>query len=149
METCCNAPADWLLCGSVRMHARAKKWDAEYKAKYGSPDNSESEDEVDAESEILDELLGIPRYERIFTKEVNDFIAAEHKYKDNFLDEKLENIDNLDSEINPDKEQVVFDNNEFAELDGAIDSNEPIGKNDEHFIEKDDELIEEINAIGL
>lgn len=127
--------------------ARAKKWDAEYKAKYGSRDNSESEDEVEVESEILDELLGIPRYERIFTKKVNDYIAAEHKYTDNFLDEKLENIKDLDSEIKVDKEQVVFDNNEFAEFDGSIDSNEPVGKNDELFIEKDDELIEDIKLI--
>ena len=129
--------------------ARARKWDAEYKAKYGSPDNSKSEDEVESESEILDELLGNPRYEMIFTKKINDYIAAEHKDADSFLDEKLENIDNFDSEINPDKEQVVFDNNEFSEFDGAIDSNEPIGKNDELFVEKDDELIEGINAIEL
>ena len=129
--------------------ARAKKWDAEYKAKYGSPDNSKSEDEVESESEILDELLGNPRYERIFTQKVNDFIARGDNFADGYLGEELGDVDDLDSEINPDKEQVVFDNNEFAEFDGAIDSNEPIGKNDELFVEKDDELIEGINAIEL
>jgi hypothetical protein len=129
--------------------ARAKKWDAEYKAKYGRPEDSKSEGEVEVESEILDQLLGIPRYGMIFTQKDKDYISRGDNFADGYLGEELGDVDDLDSEINPDKEQVVFDNNEFPEFDGAIDSNEPIGKNDELFVEKDDELIEGINAIGL
>ena len=131
--------------------AIAKKWDAEYKEKYGSPDNSESEDEVEVESQILDELLGIPRYDRIFTQKVNDYIAAEQKYTDSFFDEKLENIDNFDSEINPDKEQVVFENNEFSGLDDGFEIQKPVDEKNDLFIdnEKDAPFIDDENDVPV
>lgn len=127
--------------------ARAKKWDAEYKAKYGSPDDSESESELD--SEVLDELLGIPRYENIFTKDVNEYIANGYNFADGYFAEEIGDVDDIDSEIGADKDQVVFDNNEFAEFDNSFDIKAPVDENNELLIEKDDELIEDINAIGL
>lgn len=129
--------------------ARARKWDAEYKAKYGSPDNSESEDEVEVESEILDQLLGNPRYERIFTQKDKDYIARGDNFADGYFAEEIGDVDDIDFELNADKEQVVFYNNEFAELDNSFDVKAPVDENNELLIEKDDELIEDINAIGL
>ena len=65
------------------------------------------------------------------------------------MDEKLENIDNLDSEINPDKEQVVFDKKVFAEFDKDLGAMESIGENEELFIENDGDVIEGISEIKL
>ena len=125
--------------------ARARKWDAEYKAKYGRPEDSKSEGEVEVESEILDQLLGMPRYENIFTKDVN----KGYNFADGYFAEEIGDVDDIDFELNADKEQVVFYNNEFAELDNSFDIKAPVDENNELLIEKDDELIEGINAIGL
>ena len=125
--------------------ARARKWDAEYKAKYGHHEDSKSEGEVEVESEILDQLLGIPRYENILTKD----IAKGYNFADGYFAEEIGDVDDIDFELNADKEQVVFYNNEFAELDNSFDIKAPVDENNELLIEKDDELIEDIKTIGL
>jgi hypothetical protein len=129
--------------------ARAKKWDAEYKAKYGRPDDSKSKSVSELDSKVLDDLLGIPRYDDVFTPKVKNFLANEYNFADGYFGAEIENAGSLESEFNADKESVIFDHNEFAEFDNSMEIQEVIDEKNDSFIEKDEELIEEMNAIGL
>ena len=132
--------------------ARARKWDAEEREKYGSREDSENEieSESEIESEILDEILVTKKVvtDKIFTNKVKNYLDNGNGFAKEIADDDgIDNIYNFESVDGNEKEQVIFDDNAFTGFDDSGDIQKPIDKEEKSFIEKNDEIIENMKMI--
>ena len=92
------------------------------------------------DNQIIDVLSEVDKENAkpLFSEDEREVMDGDLGLGDGYFGEEIENIENLDAELDMGKEQVVFENNEFAEFDNLSDDIEPIAKSDEVFIEKAD-----------
>lgn len=90
----------------------------------------------------IEEIKYMRKTQNIFNKEARNDIDEGHNFADGFFAEEIGDIDNIESEIDVKKEQVIFKNEAFGEPDDNIEIAKPED-------EKDDLFIDNISEIGF
>lgn len=99
--------------------------------------------------EFVDVLKVLERKykEPILNQHDHQNLDESYNFEDVRVDEAIDEIEDVKSELDMGKERVAFENDEFSELVNQIGNEESIFEKNEDFFEKDDDLINDINAL--
>lgn len=88
----------------------------------------------------IEEIQNLRQIKNIFDKEAREDIDKGHNFADGFFEEEIGDIDNMEAEIDVDKEQIIFEKDVFGEPDDSIDIQKPIDEKDDLFIDNEKEI---------